>query len=137
MYAITAVMAYTLAVILERLYLFSRISSPPDNTLLLLKATQDHDKALTQLEGHPALSILKAGQAAQNTDQAWNTMIAEATLTEGHIRKRLASLATAGNIATMLGLLGTVYGLIFALDGLDQASAVERTAQAPKALQPP
>ena len=129
MYAITAVMAYTLAVILERLYLFSRISSPPDDTLLLLKTTQDHDKALTQLEGHPALSILKAGQAAQTTDQAWNAMIAEATLTEGHIRKRLASLATAGNIATMLGLLGTVYGLIFALDGLDQASAVERTAQ--------
>ena len=33
------------------------------------------------------------------------------------------------NVATMLGLLGTVYGLIFALEGLDQASAVERTAR--------
>ena len=29
----------------------------------------------------------------------------------------------------MLGLLGTVYGLIIALGGLDQASALERTAQ--------
>ena len=29
----------------------------------------------------------------------------------------------------MLGLLGTVYGLIFALEGLDQASNLERTAR--------
>ena len=29
----------------------------------------------------------------------------------------------------MLGLLGTVYGLIFALEGLDQASAIERTSR--------
>ena len=38
-------------------------------------------------------------------------------------------LGAIGNIATMLGLLGTVYGLIFALGGLDQASSIERTAR--------
>ena len=34
-----------------------------------------------------------------------------------------------GNVATMLGLLGTVYGLIMAFSGLDDASAVERSAR--------
>ena len=29
----------------------------------------------------------------------------------------------------MLGLLGTVYGLIYALEGLDDASNIERTAR--------
>ena len=33
------------------------------------------------------------------------------------------------NISTMLGLLGTVYGLIYALEGLDDASNIERTAR--------
>jgi len=33
------------------------------------------------------------------------------------------------NISTMLGLLGTVYGLIYALEGLDNASNIERTAR--------
>ena len=37
------------------------------------------------------------------------------------ILKRVPYLATVGNIATMLGLLGTVYGLIVAFQGLGDA----------------
>ena len=42
------------------------------------------------------------------------------------MRERVPYLATVGNVATMLGLLGTVYGLILAFTGLGDASAVER-----------
>ena len=129
MYSITAVLAYTLAVVIERLFLFSKVPNPSDDVLHQLKDSQSQSQVLTQLQNHPAHQILSAGQTAQSAEQAWNAMIATATIVEGQIRNRIASLATAGNIATMLGLLGTVYGLIFALDGLDQASAVERTAQ--------
>ncbi|MGC6510373.1 MAG: MotA/TolQ/ExbB proton channel family protein [Myxococcota bacterium] len=129
MYSITAVLAYTLAVIIERLFLFLTVTTPSDEVLKGLIDPQKHAQVLVELNAHPAHEILSAGQAANNAEQAWNAMTAKATIVEGRIRKRIASLATAGNIATMLGLLGTVYGLIFALDGLDQASAIERTAQ--------
>jgi biopolymer transport protein ExbB len=129
MYAITAVLAYTLAVSVERFYRFSRWKPPTGDVLGQLKSSENQAGALLNLKHHPSHAILEAGLSAQTADQAWNAMSAAATLTEGQIQKRIASLATAGNVATMLGLLGTVYGLIFALDGLDQASAVERTAQ--------
>ena len=56
-------------------------------------------------------------------------MGAQAALVEGKVRARVDYLATIGNISTMLGLLGTVYGLILAFSGLGDASAAERTAR--------
>ena len=128
MYAITAVLAYTIAVMVERFMSFFRWRLPSESTIALIQQ-QNIKAALEQNTHHPVHGILSAGQNADTADRAWNSMSAAAVLAEGQIRQRIASLATAGNIATMLGLLGTVYGLIFALDGLDQASAVERTAQ--------
>ncbi len=50
-------------------------------------------------------------------------------LVEARIRDRIPYLMMVGNVATMVGLLGTVYGLIMAFSGLDDASAVERSAR--------
>ncbi len=102
MYSITAVLAYTLAVIIERLFLFLTVTTPSDEVLKGLIDPQKHAQVLVELTAHPAHEILSAGQAANNAEQAWNAMTAKATIVEGRIRKRIASLATAGNIATML-----------------------------------
>ena len=56
-------------------------------------------------------------------------MTAEAALLERDVRQRVHWLAAVGNVATMLGLLGTVYGLILAFSGLGDASAVERASR--------
>jgi biopolymer transport protein ExbB len=37
------------------------------------------------------------------------------------IRKRIGYLATLGNVATLLGLLGTIFGLIQAFEGVSMA----------------
>ena len=53
----------------------------------------------------------------------------EAPLVEADIQQRVPYLATIGNLSTMLGLLGTVYGLIIAFAGLSDTSAVETQTQ--------
>ena len=56
-------------------------------------------------------------------------MAVAAPLVEKTVTKRISALSMVANISTMLGLLGTVYGLIYALEGLDNASNIERTAR--------
>ena len=56
-------------------------------------------------------------------------MAVVAPLIEDKVTQRISALSMVANISTMLGLLGTVYGLIYALEGLDDASNIERTAR--------
>ena len=80
---------------------------------------------------HPAVRLLEAAESTNSTenDDLWNALATEAPLIEEQVYRRLNGLSAAANIATMLGLLGTVYGLIYALEGLDDASTIERTAR--------
>ena len=78
---------------------------------------------------HPVARLVSAGERAGTGEQAWDQMTAEAALLERDVRQRVHWLATVGNVATMLGLLGTVYGLILAFSGLGDASAVERASR--------
>ncbi len=48
---------------------------------------------------------------------------------EERLQGRIGYLGAIGNIATMLGLLGTVYGLILAFGALGDTSAGERAVQ--------
>lgn len=126
MYAITALMAFAMAVLLERL-------------LTLLKARPDADAALAALDrgdltaaaagDTPLASVLRAGAAEPDVDRAWEAMGAAAAAAEGTLRKRVDSLSAISNLATMLGLLGTVYGLILAFSALGDAAAGERAAR--------
>ncbi|MEC8423710.1 MAG: MotA/TolQ/ExbB proton channel family protein, partial [Myxococcota bacterium] len=75
---------------------------------------------------HPVGALIAAGADVGGGDAAWDRMASEAALIERDVRQRVSYLATIGNISTMLGLLGTVYGLILAFTGLGDASAVER-----------
>jgi biopolymer transport protein ExbB len=129
MYAITAVLALALSVTLERLWLLWLRWRIDDGAVAALLSAGDLSGAAQKAGSHPAARLITAGAGATDAEAAWDAMGAEGALIESEVRARVGYLAAAGNVATMLGLLGTVYGLIYAFSGLDSASAVERTAR--------
>lgn len=127
MYALTAVLAFGLAVLVERTWLLMvRWRLAEDAVLETL--SNDLDAGAAALSGHPAARIVAAGVAAPEA-AVWDAMGAEAARVQVQVSQRVPYLASVGNIATMLGLLGTVYGLIVAFQGLGDASAVERASR--------
>ena len=127
MYAITLVGAYTLTVIIERTWFlwFAWKCSWED----LHKAISDNewDRAQEIAKKHPVrLLFIHSANLAPDTDP-WDAISCAAPEIESIVRKRLSLLSASGSIATMLGLLGTVYGLILALQGLDDASMIDRS----------
>ena len=122
MYAITAVMALALAILLERGFLFLfRWKVDPDGATTALQAG-DFERAIA-LGGPIAGPVLSRGLHEQNPTQAWEAMGAAAIPAEHTVRHRLSYLSASANIATMLGLLGTVYGLVVAFSALGDAGA--------------
>ena len=129
MYTITAVLALGLAVVLERAWLYWLRWRVDATAVAARLSDRDYDAAEAAAAAHPAARLIHAGASATSSEESWDAMGTEAALVETTIRARVSYLAMVGNVATMLGLLGTVYGLIFAFSGLDSASAVERTAR--------
>jgi biopolymer transport protein ExbB/TolQ len=129
MYAITAVLAFGLAVALERGFLLLLRWTCSAEALLEKVDAGDLAGARTAAGSHPVASLLAAAEGHSSADGAWDAMSARAALVETTVTRRVPYLATVGNIATMLGLLGTVYGLILAFEGLGDASAVERATR--------
>ena len=129
MYAITAVLALSLAVFVERVWLFWGQWRLDRGAVEASITAGDLSGAAGKAGAHPSANLIRAAADAADADTAWDAMGTVASLAESDIRARVPYLAAAGNVATMLGLLGTVYGLIFAFSGLDAASAVERTAR--------
>ena len=129
MYVLTAVFALGLAVAVERLVVLwvrMRVDEP---SVLAALAGVDLAAAAAAAGDHPVARLIDAGGAAGSGEEAWDQMTAEAALLERDVRQRVHWLAAVGNVATMLGLLGTVYGLILAFSGLGDASAVERASR--------
>ena len=98
MYAITALGALSLTIVIERMVLLLKWSAAG--------------------EGSPQAEVLAAGRAQTDADAAWDAMGGSAAAQEERIRRRIGALGAVANIATMLGLLGTVYGLILAFSAL-------------------
>ncbi len=141
MYLIAALLAYAIAVAAERSFLYWKhwkSKTPLTNTHFWRELLERHawKELQEQLGHHPASLLSSALQEAaeqnnelESSDVCWGIMATASPQLELQVRKRLSILGAIGNISTMLGLLGTVYGLIFALGGLDQASSIERTAR--------
>lgn len=126
MYAIVAVGAYAIAIALERfvwLYLRWRPRVP---AVLSALDRGDAPAAVEAAGDTPLGDVLSAGLAQSVPDAAWEAMTAAGVEADAAIRVRVSYLATVGNIATMLGLLGTVYGLILAFAALGDTGAGER-----------
>ena len=139
MYLIAALLAYAIAISLERGFLFwVHWKHLPDHTRELKTWLKERswENIKNYFQNHPAHMLcqtleeaIKDGEVVETSEQCWSIMETTSPYIEERVKKRLSMLGAIGNISTMLGLLGTVYGLIFALGGLDQASSIERTAR--------
>lgn len=127
MYVITAVGALAVAIVAERafwLYLRWR-----HDVVAIAAALDrgDHPGAIAAAGDGPVGDVLRAGLGQTDVDRAWEAMTAASAFAEDAIRARTPYLATVANLSTMLGLLGTVYGLMLAFDSLGDTGAGERT----------
>jgi biopolymer transport protein ExbB/TolQ len=128
MYALLAVMAFALAVGVERAVTLSRYRC--DAAALLAKVepaarTGEH----VELGDTPLEEVVRAGLHYTDPELAWEAMTAAAIEAELRIRRRIPYLSTVASVATMIGLFGTVYGLILAFGALGDVAAAERAAR--------
>ncbi|HNC97654.1 MAG TPA: MotA/TolQ/ExbB proton channel family protein, partial [Myxococcota bacterium] len=76
-----------------------------------------------------AEKVLKAGLRWPDAELAWEAMTEASIAAEQSLRQRVAYLSTVASIATMIGLFGTVYGLIMSFAALGDVAATERAAR--------
>jgi biopolymer transport protein ExbB len=97
------------------------------------------DKAIKLCNAAPTAAlarVIKAGltRANKGTDEIQNA-VEEATLEViPFIQKRTNALLAIANIATLMGLLGTIIGMIKAFDAMADAAPDERQAKLGKAV---
>ena len=126
-YAIVIVFAYGLSVFIERMLKFTQQWSTEMDSVRGFVLKQEYQKAQDAAKEHPVGNLIAV--AVKKKGITWDDLAEVSPLVEQQVRRRISSLGTVANISTMLGLLGTVYGLIYALEGLDDASSIERTAR--------
>ena len=129
MYAIVAVGALALAIALERSW-WLLLRWKPDAAPVVAAIEAGEDERAVQAAGDgPLGAVTTAGLAEEDPEVAWEAMGAAAVEAEAALRARVSHLAAVGNIAVMLGLLGTVYGLILAFTALGDTSAGARAVR--------
>lgn len=121
MYALLAVGALELAVVIERLYVLMRTRC--DAAALFTRAQSGGAIGDTPME-----RVVAAGLGAP-PELCWDAMQGAAVEAELTLRRRIPYLATIASVATMIGLFGTVYGLILAFGALGDVAAAERAAR--------
>ena len=135
MYPILGVFAIGVAIALERYFYLSKTSRVTDKTwaqlIPMLKAL-DFDRAakLTESLKTPIAVVLSYGFSRYGDNK--RREIIEAAMEEGmmdampDLIQRTHYLATFANVATLLGLLGTIVGLIQAFTAVAQADPAEK-----------
>jgi biopolymer transport protein ExbB/TolQ len=127
---------FVMAVIgLERLMsLFFRYSFNTEAALEGVRAQvleRKYTQALQVCNGKPNapdLSVVKAGLIAVETGrEAMKSSLSAAVLGVSHkVEARLQYLALIANVSTLLGLMGTIFGLIKTFDAIGKADAAEK-----------
>ena len=132
MYVILIVAVFAMAIAFERLfYIIFRANINSTAFMaqiqkLIMANNIDRAIKLCNAEPHAALpKVVKAGLTRANrTEKEIENAIDEATLEVGPlINKRTAYLSMLANVATLVGLLGTILGLIQAFNAVAVASA--------------
>jgi len=132
MYMILVVGVFAMAISFERLfYILFRANINSTAFMaqiqkLIMANNIDRAIKLCNAEPHAALpKVVKAGLTRANrTEKEIENAVDEATLEVGPlIAKRTAYLSMLANVATLLGLLGTIMGLIIAFEAVAKASA--------------
>jgi biopolymer transport protein ExbB len=128
MYALLAVMAFAVAVAVERAWTFARARCDGDALLARVEPVVRGGSA-PALGGSPMERVVAAGLAYRDPDLAWEAMTAAGIDAELQLRRRVGYLSVVASVATMIGLFGTVYGLILAFGALGDVAAAERAAR--------
>lgn len=135
MYPIVAVLALGVAIAVER-YIYLTAARATNQRIwkqvmpLLMKGNYGQAAELTEKSKTALSRILRYGLDRAGTNVRRDDV--EVAMEEGlmetvpRLEKRTHYLATFANIATLLGLLGTIMGLIHAFEGVSQASAAAR-----------
>jgi biopolymer transport protein ExbB/TolQ len=132
-----AVLAFVLAVIAERfIYIITRYRvNSREFMAQIRKLVQagNIDRAIKLCEAAPLplLQVVKSGLTQVNRgDDAVIASMEEKWAELGpELEKRIAWLWTLANIATLIGLLGTISGLIRSFDAVAHAPAAERSSR--------
>lgn len=128
MYALLALLAFALAVVIERAITLTRARCDGEALLARLAPAIRSGEAL-QLGDTPMERVAAAGLDNRDPEVAWDAMAARAVQADLAIRRRIPYLATVASISTMVGLVGTVYGLILAFGAVGEVSGAERAAR--------
>lgn len=135
MYPLMIIFAIGIAIAIERYIYLSgaRISNRRTwNNIIPLLLERDYDKAIaiTNNSNNAISRILSYGlsRLKSATDRSEVEMAMEESLMENlpRLEKRTHYLATLANIATLLGLLGTIIGLIQAFTAVANVDAAEK-----------
>ena len=92
---------------------------------------RNYNQAISLCEGkanHPLVKVLKAGiiKANKSKRDIAASMEEETVRQIPIVEKRVGYLAVIGNISTLVGLLGTIFGLIAAFEAVGLASAADK-----------
>jgi biopolymer transport protein ExbB len=135
MFLILLVSVYTFTLIVERAYaLWIRFKIDASQILSRILSFVDSNNYSRAIEvcntrqNHPMCVVLKSGLLKANrSDLEIRRALEQTTMKVGpQIQKRTPYLATLANVATLLGLLGTIFGLIMAFEGVEMASAAKK-----------
>ncbi len=129
MYALLAILAFAIAVCIERTVTLMACLVDVPGVLRRAEAAV-RDGAAPSWGPTPLETVLAAGFAQADPELGWEAMQAAAVDAEQRVRRRIPYLAAVASIATMVGLLGTVYGLIQAFGAMGEIAAAERAARA-------
>ena len=135
MYPIVLVLALGLAIAIERYISLSRAKSANKNTWNDVSpklSSGDYGQALVMIDGNRTaigkiigngLSRLEASHSRPEVEAALEESVME---TMPQFEKRTHYLATLANVATLLGLLGTIMGLIQAFTAVANVNPAEK-----------
>ena len=136
MFVILATAVLILAIILERLWVIGRAGAmnaarfSRDVTKLVGKgdvaAAVELTKKVKSPAGRVAYAILSSG--TDNEDSLNNAADGAAVVVLPTLSKRLPMLSMLANVATLLGLLGTIFGLTTAFAAVGAADPAQRSA---------
>jgi len=137
MYVNTCMLAIVLAIIVERLIVLYAQMRKLDKTDFMTQVTSiivrgDYRRAITfcDVVSTPMTRIVKAGLiAAPRSDAEAQAAMDEASMRElPKLERRTGYLAMLGNVATLIGLLGTILGLIHSFGAVAMADPSEKAA---------
>jgi biopolymer transport protein ExbB len=128
LYALLVILGFSIAVFVERVYTLLGCRVEPDAVVARVEAALAAGDT-PKLGSTPLERVLAAGLAQPDAELGWDAMQAAAVDAEQRVRQRIPYLASVASISTMVGLFGTVYGLIRAFAAMGGVAAAERAAR--------